>query len=134
MATKRTTPDERDPIPAPASEAGGADRTPFSPTLVWVSWEAPDGPRNTQGELVSLDDSGYAVLRVAGVQTMWLPRHRIFSIATNLQGEADTAMLAEATAAEAAAVIEAAAEGTGISQEEGAPSRLGPGATDDRAN
>src|SRR3978361_1347628 len=106
MATKRNTTNQRDSIPSPASEAGSAAHTPPSPALVWVSWEAPDGPRNTQGELVSLDQSGYAVLRVAGVQTMWLPRHRIFSIATNLQGEADTAMLAEATAAEAAAVIE----------------------------
>src|SRR5436305_11901057 len=114
MATKRTTPDRTDPVPDAADRA----RTPSSPTLVWVSWEAPDGPRNTQGELISLDDSGYAVLRVAAVQTLWLPRHRIFSIATNLQGEADTAMLAEATAAEAAAVIEAAAEGTTVTHEE----------------
>jgi len=119
MATKRTTPNQRDPIPSSAPEGGGAAHTRPSPALVWVSWEAPDGPRNTQGELISLDDSGYAVLRVAGVQTMWIPRHRIFSIATNLQGEADTAMLAEATAAEAAAVIEAAAEGTGVAPEEG---------------
>jgi hypothetical protein len=100
--------------------AGRTDSTPridtpakgAGPTLVWVSWDSPDGPKSTQGELVKLDEDGYVVLRVAGVQTLWIQRLRVFSIATNLQGEADTAMLAEATAAEAAALIEAAAEVT----------------------
>jgi len=117
MAMKGSPREGHNAGPRPTDERPDAKRSAGGPTLVWVSWESPDGPRSTQGELVKLDDAGYVTLRVAGVQTMWIPRRRVFSIATNLQGEADTAMLAEATAAEAAAVIEAAAEGAAIDAE-----------------
>jgi hypothetical protein len=110
MARKGTARGGRSSGPPDISPRTDTKPASAGPTLVWVSWDSPDGPKSTQGELVELDDSGYVVLRVAGVQTLWIQRTRVFSIATNLQGEADTAMLAEATAAEAAAVIEAAAE------------------------
>ena len=77
---------------------------------VWVSWQSAEGPRNTQGELQALNDQGYAVLEVAGRQTMWIPLGRVYSISTHLSPSDEAAVLEEQTAAEAAAVIEAVAE------------------------
>ena len=108
MANKRVPAHERDSVTGDTAGSG----TETGGTVVHVSWESAEGPRSTQGELLNLNEGGYVILRTAGAHTLWVPQLRIYSISTRLNEIAETAMLVEATAVEAAAVIEAAAEET----------------------
>src|SRR5207248_1333678 len=75
---------------------------------VWVTWESADGPRNTAGKLISLNDRGFLALTVDDHNSLWIALPRIYSVSTSLGAGADS--LTESTAAVADAVIQAAAE------------------------
>ena len=83
-------------------------QTDFPSSQVWVTWESVDGPKNTAGRLVNLNDSGYLALSVDGGQRLWIALARIYSVSTSLGAAADT--LVESTAAAADAAIQAAAD------------------------
>ena len=79
------------------------------PPALWVSWQSAEGNKNTEGELQSLNDNGFVVLRVSGTQTLWIPIGRIYSISTKLSDIAEAAVLEDQAAAQASAVINAVA-------------------------
>ncbi len=104
-------------MPTPRKRRASAARTPRKiadaqpqPATVWVSWESADGATITQAKLHNLDNRGYVEL-ATGADTLWIPQRRVFSISTQPTPQAEAAVLEQETAAEAAAIIEAVAEG-----------------------
>lgn len=79
-----------------------------SSSPVWVTWESADGPKNTAGRLISLNESGFLSLSLDGGDRLWIALQRVYSVSTSLGAAADS--LVESTAAAADAVIQAAAD------------------------